>query len=123
GEVREEVERLEHHVHPLPHFRDLTAAGGDVDAVDDHGTAGRCVEHVQTPQERALAGAGRPDDRHDLALADLRADVLQHRYAAEALGEALDADHRATAFRRRYFGSVTRSRWSSPCISSQAIRK
>ena len=66
--------------------------------------ARRTVEEVETAQEGALAGAGRADDRDHFALADLGVDVLEHGDVAEALGQMLDPDHRATAVRRRVLG-------------------
>src|SRR5262245_31664845 len=121
--MREQVERLEHHVHLLPHLRDVRLVREDVVAVDEDGSAGRMIQKVETAQERALAGARRTDDRDHFALADLGVDALQHLEAAVALGQVLDLDHRATAFCRRYFGSVFRSRYSRACISTQAMTK
>ena len=72
-QVREEVERLEHHVHLLAHLRDIRLPVEDVDAIDVDGPAARMLEQVQAAQEGALAGARRADDGNHLALADLGA--------------------------------------------------
>ncbi len=69
--MREEVEMLEHHAHLLAVEVDIAALIGDIDAVKENLSAGRNLQQVQAAEERRLAGAGRPDDDDDFALADL----------------------------------------------------
>src|SRR5262249_44983424 len=122
-QVREEIEGLEYHVHLLTHLRDIRLAVEDVHAVHVDGPAARLLEQVQAAQERALAGARGPDDRHHLSLADLGGDILQHGEIPVALRKMLDLDHARAASSRLRCGSVTRSTYSSASMSTQAIRK
>jgi hypothetical protein len=52
----------------------------------------RLGEAGQNPQQRRLAGAVGPEQRVDLAVADLHADAAQHLALAEAPREAADVD-------------------------------
>jgi hypothetical protein len=48
------------------------------------------LEMVAASQQRGLAGAGRPDDDHRLAIGDIEIDVLEDRASAIRLAEAAD---------------------------------
>jgi hypothetical protein len=91
--VSEEVEGLEHHVHLLTDLRDIGLPVENVDAVDVDGAAARLLEKVETAEKRALPRTGRTDDRDDLALLDLHADIAQDGDVAESFREMLDGDH------------------------------
>jgi hypothetical protein len=91
--VREQVERLEHDRHPAPHVGQLARPEpriGDVHAVEDHLAVVDLLQEVHAPQQRRLPGAGRPDQRHHLVLADLKIQPGEHRRVVIALDEAAD---------------------------------
>ena len=71
---------------------------GQRGAVDPHLAGGRHIEPAQQMQQRALARAGRADDRDPLAGRDGEIDALQHRHferpAAVRLREAAALDDR-----------------------------
>ena len=83
---------------------DLAAAAlglrGQRGAVDPHLARGRRVEPAEKVQQRALARAGRADDRDPLSGADGEIDALQHRHferpAAVRLGESAAFDDGAS---------------------------
>ena len=68
------------------------AAGGRVLAGQQHRSGIAVVQAGDNPQQRRLARAGRPEQRHELAGGDLQADVVQRDEAAEALRYAADFD-------------------------------
>src|SRR5439155_21927101 len=83
GEMREEVERLKDHVHPLAYLGDVSFLVQDIHAVDMNRTAARMLQQIQTAQKRALAGSRRANDGHDLTLFDFGRDVFQNHEIAE----------------------------------------
>jgi hypothetical protein len=98
GQVREQVERLEHHP-------DLAADGGDVadvvrqlDAVDDDLPALVLLEPVDRADEGRLAGARRAEDDDHLArrqtICDGQVDAAQHVELAEPLVHVAADDER-----------------------------
>jgi hypothetical protein len=66
---------------------------GDV-AAADHDLAGRrLLQPRDQAEQRRLAAPGRPDQHHELAVADLQRDVVDgHDTAAELLRHAVDQD-------------------------------
>ena len=66
--VREQRVALEHGVDVAPVRRDADG----VDAADEDLALVRLLEAGHEPQRRRLAAAGRPEQREELALADLR---------------------------------------------------
>ena len=72
GEVREQVELLEHHADLGAHRIDVLAAGGELDAVDHDAALLHRLEPVDAADQRRLARARGPAD-HD-ALAPVRTD-------------------------------------------------
>src|SRR5205823_7310250 len=62
---------------------------GDVCALEDHGARGRRVDAGDRVEERGLPGAVRPDQREDLALADLKGDLVDGREPTEALRQGV----------------------------------
>lgn len=67
------------------------------------------LELVDAAKERALAGTGRPDDAHDLALADLQRHVLESLEGAEILVDAPGNDHRSRHVQPPCPGASTRA--------------
>ena len=70
----------------------------DVDAVDDDAAAGGLVDARDEVQQRALAGAGRPHQRHEVAARDVEVEAEQDRHrllAADVdLLQVADGDQR-----------------------------
>ena len=98
--VVDRLVRVEREV--LEHDRDVAIAGPHVvDAlvVDEHVAGRRRLEPHDGAQERRLAGAGRPEDGHELAVVHVERDLVQRDLGAVAGGDALQADggHQRTA--------------------------
>ena len=89
GHVREQRVVLEHRVDVPVERRSI----GDVGAVE-HGCApcGRSLEAGDHAQHRGLAGARRPEQREELARADVERDVVDGDDCAEPLGHAAQRD-------------------------------
>ena len=77
GQVREQVELLEHHADLAAHRVDVAATGGEVDAVDDDAALLRRLEPVDAADQRRLARARGPADDDPLAGAHRQVDVGQ----------------------------------------------
>ncbi len=98
GERREEVELLEDEADRAPPDGRQTLGPPRVDAlaVHHHLAAGRRQDAAQDRQQRGLARAGRPLERHHLAAPDLEADAAQDGHGlaalAELLGDVVSAD-------------------------------
>ncbi|CDZ89761.1 putative 6-pyruvoyl-tetrahydropterin synthase [Rhodococcus ruber] len=102
GQVREEVEVLEHESDarpltedvPLAHLVQLVAPAAVADefAVDADRAAVDLLEVVEGAQQGGLAGAGGAEDHRDLALADLQVDTSQDLEGSERLVHAPDVD-------------------------------
>ena len=71
GEPRQQRERLEDH-------RDTGVRGDDGLVPIDRAAAGRGDEAGQAAQQRGLARAGLAEQRDDLAVVELEADVVEH---------------------------------------------
>src|SRR5438477_648145 len=77
GEMREQIEALEHKSDDAPLFRKLAFGCGleparngnaaDRPAIDVDGAAARHLKMARAAQQRGLAGAGRANDYHGLA--------------------------------------------------------
>ena len=61
-------------------------------AVEQHTPAVGRLEPCDDAQQRGLAAARRPEQRHELARTDLEADVTECREVAELLSDASDVD-------------------------------
>jgi hypothetical protein len=99
GEHRDQAERLEderHGVAPQAHPRAF-GHGGDVLPADPHAAAVRRVQPADDVEQRGLAGAGPPAQRHQLPLADAERDAAQRLRGGRALpvgtGHVLDGHH------------------------------
>ena len=77
-----------------PHRRLVRAHLGARRALEGDAAVLRRVEAVDDVEHRGLAGAVRPDDRADLALADIERDVGDRLHAAERERDVLDREHR-----------------------------
>jgi hypothetical protein len=77
GEVREQVEVLEHHADLAADVVDLLEVVGELGAVDDDAPLLVLLEPVDAADHGRLAGAGRPADDDALAAADVQVDVAQ----------------------------------------------
>src|SRR5438034_664070 len=87
GERRDQVVRLEDEadaVAPEPRER-VFAEPRQAHAIDRNRTARRCIEAGDEPEQRRLAAARRPGDRHALAARDVEAHAVE------------DGDHAPTA--------------------------
>ena len=105
GQVREEVELLEHHPDPLPDRRDVDTFAGDLLALQEDAAGVERLEQVRAAKQRALAAAAPADDDEHFACGDAQVDAAQHDVVAELLVHSLQPDHRHIAVRRR--ASVT----------------
>ena len=84
--LRERVRLLEDHADPLAHLDRVDVGAVEVLAVVedralDRGARDQVVHAVEAADERALAAAGRADERRDVVLVDLERDVLERRDA------------------------------------------
>jgi len=86
---------LEDDPDPLPDGGDVDAARGDLLTFEVDAARLDRLEQVHAAQERALAAAARPDDHEHLAQGDLEVDPVEDEVVAEALADALEAQHRA----------------------------
>ena len=88
---------LEHHAHPSPLRRDDGLRRGDGPAVHSDGPGVGREEARDEPEERGLAAAARAQQRQELAVPDLEAQVAHGHHAVVPLRHAVDRDagHRA----------------------------
>src|SRR5690606_28561363 len=100
GQVREQVERLEHHAN-LAAQRVEPAVFQQPALVQQPGPADLDaalfgdLQAVATAQQRALARAARTDDHHHLGLGNLEVDAAQDGVGAKGLGQAVYGNHAA----------------------------
>src|SRR5581483_10712872 len=121
GQMREQVEALEHHANLAALARDVALgvldelavalAIADQMAVHQDATLLDLLQMVDAADEGGLAGARRADDHHHLALFHLQRDVLENLVLAEPFADAgrLDNERRRASGLRRgaHFGSST----------------
>ena len=88
GEMRKQVEVLEHHADFAAHLVDLLEVVGQLDAVDDDAALLVLLQPVDAADHGRLAGAGRPADHDALAARDAQIDVAQHVEVAVPLVHA-----------------------------------
>ena len=91
GHVGKQVEGLEHDPHLPPNTVDVHPPPGDLLVLQHDPAAVDRLEQVHAPQERRLAGPGRPDEADHLVLADVEVDAAEHLEPAEGLVQVLDA--------------------------------
>ena len=92
GQVREQVEVLEHHADLAADLVDLLEVVGELDAVDDDAALLVLLQAVDAADHGRFAGAGRPADDDALAARDAQVDVAQHVEFAVPLVHADDLD-------------------------------
>ena len=92
GEMRKQIEMLEHHADFAAHFVDLLEVVGQLDAVDDDAALLMLLQPVDAADHGRFAGAGRPADHDALAAHHLEIDVAQHVEIAVPLVHADDLD-------------------------------
>ena len=90
GQVREQVEVLEHHADVAADLVDLLQVVGKLGAVDDDAALLVLLQAVDAADHGRLAGARRPADHDALAFGDAQVDVAQHVEIAVPL---VHADH------------------------------
>ena len=118
GEMRKQVEMLEHHADVAAHLVDLLEVVGQLDAVDDDAALLMLLEPVDAADHGRFAGAGRPADDDALAAHHLEIDVAQHVEIAEPLVHADDFHrHGGSELRRLHVerGIVDHRNTSSVC--------
>ena len=105
GQMRKQVEALEDDADLLPELAQVGFGIVDPHPIDADGSGLDRFQPVDAAQQRALARARAPDDRHDLALGDVQRDILEHGHCAVTLVDPLDFNerHRASA---RASGSI-----------------
>ena len=93
GALHQQIEPLEDHG-DLPPRRPQLGGGHGVQplAVDDDLAAGRLLQQVDAPHQRALTGAGHTDDAVNVAVFDGEGDVLESVYPAGCAGIKCFAD-------------------------------
>ena len=117
GEVREQVEALEHHAGLAAHVLDVAEVVGELDAADDDATGVVFFETVDAPDHRRLARTRRTDDNDYLLAADLHADVSQRLERTEELVDVFELDDRFTLQRLRGIAELVH-RWPTPSLRS-----
>ena len=75
--------------HPRP--RGIVQSG-QIHAIDQHAAAIGTVETADAVEHRALAASRRPDDGEGLAGIEGKADAVEHRDGAIALGQGADIE-------------------------------
>ena len=101
GQVREQVELLEHHSHLLTHLVDIVLGVGDINPLKGDSTAGRLLEQVQAAQEGRLTRTGRSDDNDLFALFDVLVDALEHTVRTIGFFQLYNVDHFRAASSQR----------------------
>src|SRR5690242_10173439 len=111
GQVREQIESLEHKADLGALGRHLAVAKiaqpttglllADPLAIDPDFAAGRSLEEIDAAEKCGLARAAGADDGNAFTARDLEIDAFQHFDRAEALAQAADADERIHAWFRK----------------------
>ena len=76
----------------LEHEADIALAqaeAGRIDIVEQHAPVVGMQQAADHPQQRGLAGAGRAEQRNQLAGGDVQVDAVQRGHAGIVLGQAL----------------------------------
>ena len=67
-QVAKQIKRLKYHAHPAMHLCHIISRRADVLSVQDDPASRRALQHIDTAQQGRFAGAGRSDDRDDIAV-------------------------------------------------------
>ncbi len=105
---------LEHHVDRPP----VRRHAGDVLALQQEAALAWCFEAGEHPEKRGLAATGRPEQREELSLVDIEAQVVDGDEIAEPLRNVLELDER---FRRRIIPRRERAFYRSGCLGRHEI--
>src|SRR5205814_9303864 len=95
----------------------VVGRAGDVAAIDADEAGGRPVERAHDLQQRRLARARWPDDRHELALLDVQVHAAQGVHAARVLARdlaQLDGAHSDEVVTRMPGASPAPAIWAAP---------
>jgi hypothetical protein len=92
GEMREQVEVLEHHANLGPDLVDVLQIRVEFDIVDDDVALLVLLQPVDTADQGRLAGTGRPADHDPLAPVDGQVDVAEHMELAIPFVHVVDLD-------------------------------
>ena len=136
GQVREQVELLEHHPGLTAHLLDVADVARELDPVDDDPSAVVLLEPVDAADHRRLPRARRPDHDHDLLARDAQVDVVQRLEVTEELVHAFHLDDHVTCDLRRIGEHLSRqlivhltptpsrrsSRWLSRLIVYETVQ-
>ena len=102
GHVREEVELLEHKARLLSHLLQQCRIASTIQprtqaqTTDFDVTCVKRLQPVQTPQQRALAPARRPDEHRHFARRHVQIRALQHLQRPKRLVHAANVNHAAS---------------------------
>jgi len=91
--MREQIEVLKHHSDLLPELVDRRLRRIDLPAFEQDLAGGRLLKQIQAAQERALAGAGRPDDENGFAVKNFSGNVIHRAKRTELLHQMVDPEH------------------------------
>ena len=97
GEMREQVEVLEHHADYTANRLDVLEVAGQLGAIDHDAPLLVLFQAVDAANGGGLARTGRPAEDDTLALLHAEVDVLEHVELAVPLVHALQQDHRLSA--------------------------
>ncbi len=100
GEVREQVEVLEHHADLAANFLDLFQVVGQLNAVDDDLALLMLFQAVDAADQGRLAGPGRAADDDAFAGFDVQVDVFEDMEFAVPFVHGDDPDNILLAHRR-----------------------
>src|SRR6185436_10316125 len=102
---------LEHHADQLPHLDRIDVLAIKVltvinDGAIDTGVPDQIVHAVEAPDHRALAAAGRSDERRDAVAPDVEADLADGRCASVADAEIAHLEDRFSRLERLLLGTL-----------------
>ena len=97
GQVREQVEVLEHHAHFATNRLDVLEVAGQLGAIDHDAPLLMFFQTVDAANGGGLARPGRAAEHDTLALLHAEVDVLEYVELAVPLVYALQQDHRLSA--------------------------
>ena len=112
--VREEVELLKDHAHPLPHLVDIRLRIRDIHPFEEDSPAVRLLQEIETAEKGGFPGTGGSDQAEHLSPSDLRRYLLQHLQLPEGLSEFLHPDQNLSLSRPSAHLASASSPASSP---------
>jgi cysteine synthase A len=94
GQMRKQIEALEHHADFAPHLVDVPQTGPEFDAVDDDPAFLKFLQRIDAADQRRFARTRRAANHDAFALCHIEVDVAQHMKVAKPLVQRRDADNR-----------------------------